>query len=507
MNYYLEPTILKDKLALWILIIGLLVRLIPTIIIPPGFDEAYYGLYTKYLSFGYYDHPPLVALTAGIGKWLFGTVHQFSLRFGALLLFIPSAILMFKITSILFGRKAGIYSLILFHTFPYFLIGMGAFVIPDNSLGFTWLLFIYSLVKLKASDNAKWLLISGLALGLGLMSKYHSVLLYPSFFFILLFYKDWQKFLKSKYLYLGLLISVLVFLPNIYWNYENNWISYIYQFGKSTENNSLSWTLFIQGILVQVGYLLPWNFLIVFIAVFKYFGKNNKNVNWLIPFVLLPILSFTAIGASRQILPHWPMPGYLIGIILTGGYIAKINSKLRNTIFGASSFLILVAIIVLSLQALTGFIKIDKNKDLTLDGQGWGEVVNYINSNDTLKNKFVFTNKWFTAGELGYFADDKLKVTMLNDETSHNFSYWVNLDSLIGKDGIYVTSDRYPDEPQTFYSDLFSEYIHIKKIKTYRGNSEAQIFDLWLCKKYNPNNQLKNTQKMEILKNVQEQSR
>lgn len=485
MNYHEEKPILKDKNVLWILLIGLLVRIISTVLIPPGFDEAYYGLYARFLSFGYFDHPPLVALTAGIGEWLFGNVHQFSLRFGALVLFVPSAILMFKITNILFGRKAGIYSLILLHTFPYFLIGMGAFVIPDNALGFTWLLFIYSLVKLRASADDKWLLLTGLSLGLGLLAKYHSVLLFPSFFFILLFYKDWRRYFKSIYLYIALLVSVIVFLPNIYWNYEHNWVSYVFQFGKSAENNSLSLNLFLQGIFVQAGYLLPWNLIVVFIAVYKYFSKKHKEVNWLIPFVLLPIVAFTAIGASRQILPHWPMPGYLIGIILTAGYFTMISVRTRNIIFGTSSLLIIAAVSVLSLQALTGFIKLEKNQDLTLDGQGWSEVINYISTNDSLKNNFVFTHKWFTAGELGYFSKGKLTVTMLNEEAAHGFPFWISLDSLYGKDGIYISTDRYPAKPEEIYKDHFTEYLLVKQIKTYRGSSEAQVFDLWLCRKLN----------------------
>jgi hypothetical protein len=50
-----------------ILLVGFIFRSIIALWLPPGFDEAYYYIYTQHLDWSYFDHPPLVALTTGIG--------------------------------------------------------------------------------------------------------------------------------------------------------------------------------------------------------------------------------------------------------------------------------------------------------------------------------------------------------------------------------------------------------------------------------------------------------
>jgi len=48
---------------------GLLFRCVIAFWLYPGFDEAYYYLYSLHLDWSYFDHPVLVALTTGFGPW------------------------------------------------------------------------------------------------------------------------------------------------------------------------------------------------------------------------------------------------------------------------------------------------------------------------------------------------------------------------------------------------------------------------------------------------------
>jgi hypothetical protein len=90
-------SLFKDRTAFYILLVGFLVRAITSVIIPPGFDESYYGCYYFHPALGYFDHPPMVALTASIGLWITDSFSSFSLRFGALILYIFSLILIYDI--------------------------------------------------------------------------------------------------------------------------------------------------------------------------------------------------------------------------------------------------------------------------------------------------------------------------------------------------------------------------------------------------------------------------
>ena len=163
----------------------------------------------------------MVTLTAGLFPWLTGCYHIFFLRLGAIILFLFSSYILYRIISILFDAGAARTGLILFHLTPFFLVGMGAFVIPDNALGVFWLLFIYALLQIKNSGNSQWFWLAGISAGFSLLAKYHGVLLIAGLGWLLLLDPFWRKYWKDRNLYLGLLLTLLIFSPNIFWNYKS----------------------------------------------------------------------------------------------------------------------------------------------------------------------------------------------------------------------------------------------------------------------------------------------
>jgi 4-amino-4-deoxy-L-arabinose transferase-like glycosyltransferase len=63
-KYFLNPFTLF--LVLW----GIL-NLVQARLTPLNNDEAYYWMYSKYLAWGFFDHPPMIALMIKIGYRLF----------------------------------------------------------------------------------------------------------------------------------------------------------------------------------------------------------------------------------------------------------------------------------------------------------------------------------------------------------------------------------------------------------------------------------------------------
>ncbi|NCR47302.1 MAG: 4-amino-4-deoxy-L-arabinose transferase, partial [Microcystis aeruginosa SX13-01] len=74
--------IISDRIAVYLLIGGLLFRIIIALGLYPGYDEAYYYVYSHNLDWSYFDHPPIVAISTGFGTWITGLVNQFTIRFG-----------------------------------------------------------------------------------------------------------------------------------------------------------------------------------------------------------------------------------------------------------------------------------------------------------------------------------------------------------------------------------------------------------------------------------------
>jgi len=472
------------------LTIGLfsLFRIIISAIIQPGFDESYYGLYSYHLAPGYFDHPPLVAFSAGFGRFITGITSPLTLRLGAILLFIGTLVLLYKLTSQIFNKKAGLIAVVLANLIPYFSVGLGAFVIPDNFLGFFWLASLFAFYRIIKKEDKKYFFVLGLTGGLALLSKYHAVLLIFSLFLALLLIKENRKWLKTPYPYLSFIIAIILFLPNIIWNYQNDWISYTYQFGKSAEGFKFSGLLFFQGIMVQMGYLLPWHMFILIASIVWSWKKKDRDYAWLLPVAIVPIIVFTIIGGTRKILPHWPMPGYLAAIILSAGKIKEWKAKNINRYLSITGLITIVLISLLTIQAEYGILNLRPKGDVTLDGQGWKKLGKYLTKEKLLnEDSFLFTRKWFLSGELDYALENRYPVTVFNHNSSHSFSFWVNHKNLKGQDGIFISTNRYKTDPLKKYSQYFLHIEKIHSLQTYRHGQKAKTFYIWLCKDYQGN--------------------
>src|SRR5665647_2268018 len=59
------------KVLLFFLIVWGGLNLLQAFLTPLNNDEAYYWMYSKYLDWGYFDHPPMIALMIKTGYLLF----------------------------------------------------------------------------------------------------------------------------------------------------------------------------------------------------------------------------------------------------------------------------------------------------------------------------------------------------------------------------------------------------------------------------------------------------
>ncbi len=475
----------QDRGLLTILVAGWVVRAVLAVLVPPGFDEAYYGVYAFHPGWGYFDHPPMVAVTAGLGMWLTGVVHPFTLRLGVLFIFLGTAIVLYRLVLEMFNRRAAQWSVLALHATPYFFYGMGAFVIPDNALGFFWLLTLYFLWKIQQSGNPRWFLAVGLAAGLALMSKYHAVLLIGGVGYLLLFYRQWRPYLTSPYPYVGFLIALVIFAPNIWWNAQHDWISYRYQFGKGG-GGTLSFTLFYQGILVQMGYLLPWVAIALWVAILRAWRRRETRILWLLPFVIFPIAIFTLVGATRPILPHWPMPGYLGSFpLLVYVLEGQSSTSRRNWAIGTAGVNMLLGVLV-TVQAVTGVFPIPLKADVTLDGQGWRQAIDRVVSRSDFQpaQAFLFTHKWFTGGEVAFADANRHIVTVFNPKDPGHFPFWVNHHQIKGYTGYFIDTNRYPAPVHQLFAPYFMRIIPVDTVRTHRTWGDGQQFIIWKCEGY-----------------------
>jgi len=184
-------------------------------------DEALYWNFAQHLDWGYFDHPPMVALLVKIGGlffsktlgvrlmtvllmgvlvkiiWNFIPLHQRKNKHAPLLYF-----------GILFSIPAcNVYSFV---------------TTPDVPLLFFSGLYLLAFLKFTKKNNTKHLLFLGIAAALLLYSKYHGALV------IFLTVLCHPKLLKKRSTYLAGLVALLLLLPHLYWQYKHDFISVQY---------------------------------------------------------------------------------------------------------------------------------------------------------------------------------------------------------------------------------------------------------------------------------------
>jgi len=228
-----------DAVAGWLwatLVLVTLWRVWAAWMLPVTQDEAYYFDWARSLAWGYFDHPPAVALF-GIGTRLAPT-SAFAGRLGTILAATLSLVVLVRLYRAcnLRGSELVVAVVVACATLPG--LASGVLATPDTALGLAWVLALNEGLAALRGERWRWLS-AGIAAGLGLLGKYTMVLIGPVFLWAILWADP--KALRTPWPYLGGLLALLVFSPNLLWNAHNDWLTIRFQFGHgfSTETGTL----------------------------------------------------------------------------------------------------------------------------------------------------------------------------------------------------------------------------------------------------------------------------
>ena len=208
----------------WWLIVLCAIKLIVQLAVADNYgfhrDEYLYLAQGRHLAWGYMENPPLL-----------GLVSWFILLFGKGILWIKffpalvgaiSMILIAIMTRDLGGKRwAQFLACFAFLLVPAYL-RTHHMLQPVFLNQFMWLLLTFSVIKLVKSDGDRWWYVIGVIIGVGLLTKYS--LVFPVIGLAVgLVLTPERKWLGKKEPYLAALIALLIFLPNLLWQYNHNW--------------------------------------------------------------------------------------------------------------------------------------------------------------------------------------------------------------------------------------------------------------------------------------------
>jgi hypothetical protein len=208
-----------------------------------------------------------------------------------------------------------------------------------------WVLLAWMTIRLLASNNPRWWLGIGAAIGLALMTKYTIVFSAAGIAAGLLVSRVW-RLLRTPWLWAGALLAALIFLPNLVWQVQHGFIS-------------LEFLRFIHARDIRIGrtdaFLLHQLFiganpftLPLWVAGLYFFfvsprGKPFRAIGWM--FVVPMLLFVIAKGRDYYLAPAYPM---LLagGAILWEGWIDSMRTRPAGVARTATGVALLLGAII-----------------------------------------------------------------------------------------------------------------------------------------------------------------
>ena len=183
-------------------------------------DELLHLSVSEHLEWGFMEFPPLIGAIGKVSYWLFDYT-LLGTRLFPTLAGVAILILCCLMAIELGGKsKAVLLSGICVLSFLPFYRNHTLFQpVAFNQL--FWTLGFYFFIKFINSENKKFLILTGITLGLGLMNKY-TILIWAFGLFIGLFFYKKANLFKNKWLYISVLISLLIVTPNIIWQIQHD---------------------------------------------------------------------------------------------------------------------------------------------------------------------------------------------------------------------------------------------------------------------------------------------
>jgi hypothetical protein len=254
------------------------------------------------LAWGYIAYPPITPFFGRISLEIFGTSLA-GFRFFAALAEAAAVVL----TGLMAREMGGlrIAQIVAALAAVPFCLGGGALMQYVSFDYFFWVLAAYFMVRLLKSEDPRWWLGIGSAIGLGMMSKYTMIFVAAGIAGAVIL-TDARRHLKSKWLWCGVAASLLIFLPNLIWQVRHHLVSLEFLKTIHTRDIRIGFTnYFLPGQFIMTLLAFPLCIAGLYFCFFSSEGRRFRALGWM---YLIPTAIFTIVKARQYYLaPAYPM--------------------------------------------------------------------------------------------------------------------------------------------------------------------------------------------------------
>ena len=290
------------------------------------YDEAYYWYYAQNLDWGYFDHPPMVALLIWIGSLFFD--GELGVRFMSCLLSIGTYFILWLLIDNDKKKDYVVHFFLLVFSFTL-MNAYGFLTLPDTPLLFFTALFLLLYKSYLKKPTMITVLALGLVMAALMYSKYHAVLV------ILFVFLSNIKLIGQWKAWLAVGLALVFYAPHLLWLYQNDFISiqfHIYE----RPNQAYSFDGFTLGyflnLIVIVGLLCYW----IYASLFRFKATDlfTKSLVYLVYGVLI---FFFISSFNRRVQAQWAIVISIPLIVIAYNHLLE-NSRSRKWMYRVGIF-------------------------------------------------------------------------------------------------------------------------------------------------------------------------
>src|ERR1043165_4377694 len=383
-------------------------------------DEAYYWLFSKHLAWGYFDHPPMIALFIATGDSLLH--NETGVR---LLSILSSTLVVYILYRMVEDEGSKLFYLVLFSITP--LLPICFFWVPDMPLLFFTACFFLVYKKYTERDSLPIALLLGVCMALMLYSKYHGVLV---ILFVLL---SNISLLKRKSFYVASIFGALLFVPHLYWQLQNDFPTFRFQlFGRVPEVYSpLRVVEYLGGQLLLAG--IPVGLLLLY-AAFK--RKSINKFERALHFQLWGTYLFFLLASFKgRVEANWTITSVIPLFVLSYRYL-KDQPQLSVWLFRLLPVSILT---ILGIRLYYGTDLPEKCLGINVETQGWKDWADTL-SQRAGKLPVVFLSSYQKASKYTFCTGSTAFTTTEVGQRKSQFNLW-NIEEQLQNQKVYVCTN------------------------------------------------------------------
>lgn len=411
-------------------------------------DEAYYWLYAQNLDWGYFDHPPMVALLIKLGCVL---GHS---ELGVRVLFLILSLAALFIVHWVVKPADELLFTSVFFSLPLLHLGSG-FAAPDIPLVFFGAAFFAAYQRFLTKNDWMSTAVLTLLTTAMLYTKYHTVLV---LFFCI---AANVNVLANKKFWAIAIVSAVLFLPHIYWQWQHGFPSVVYHL---SGRNDVPWQLWYTTNYIAGQWLVLGPF--ICLPVLYLVARTKFEDKWLVALkwnVIGFLLFFFYNSFRNTVEVNWTAP-ILIPFAILAYVVVQRHLPLRKWVIGTAALSFGVIILIKALLTLSFF---DELVTQRTELKGWKKLA--MNVKKVANEKpVVFMNSYRMAAVYAFYTGGLTTSLNTTAQRGNQFDYWGYGEQIAGKEVLEITSDwYYRSKPQIVTPQIDLSYRWVKNYKPF----------------------------------------